>query len=238
MNSAWLMALFLGWLSTLHCVGMCGGLSASIGFMPQLKTFPSAVFLIHGIRIITYALLGFILSPFSNYIQGWQWGEIFFRFMAALMLFLLGIQLWSGRPMLRWLEKIGGNLSKPFLKSSRLFKSENKPIKIALLFGMGWGLFPCGMVYSALIWSVTQPSQNFFYPSFLMMIFGIGTLPGTLGVSLASNVIQKINRHRLTRPIAGFLLCATALWTLISPIQMALQRNSIQSSEHTMHQHH
>jgi sulfite exporter TauE/SafE len=88
-------------------------------------------------------------------------------FMIALGLYLAG--WWPG---LTALERLGGKLWVRIEPLGRRFLPVNHPLK-ALALGLVWGWLPCGLVYSALAWSLA--SGDAVQGAALMLAFGLGT---------------------------------------------------------------
>ena len=57
-------AILLGFLGSLHCVGMCGPIAISIPFSGKNKVLGIGLYNIG--RVLTYSLLGVILSIFGS----------------------------------------------------------------------------------------------------------------------------------------------------------------------------
>src|SRR5690606_31074322 len=97
--------------------------------------------------------------------------------LAGLMLIAMGLYLgswWSG---LVKVEAVGRRLWRHLQPiAQRLL-----PVKSAgqgFLLGMVWGWLPCGLVYSALVWSAS--AANIGEAALIMTSFGLGTLPAVL----------------------------------------------------------
>ena len=83
-----------------------------------------------------------------------------------------------------------------------------------LLLGSLWGFMPCGLVYGAVAYSSSAVDSP-WASALLMILFGVGTLPAMLGLSLAGQQAQLWLRRDAVRVVLGLLLLASGLWTVL-----------------------
>lgn len=185
----------LGIMGSFHCVGMCGPIALSLPLKGKnfLQKLYGGVLYNLG-RTLTYALMG----AFFGFIgQGFemvgfqQWISIA---MGSLMILSILI------PTLFKAIKIGQNL--PFSAwvrkhMSQLFQKKS----FGRLFSIGLlnGLLPCGLVYLAIAGAIG--TANTMYGILFMVLFGLGTLPMLLMVSMAGNLISVNIRNRINKVI-------------------------------------
>jgi len=74
------------------------------------------------------------------------------------------------------------------------------------------GLLPCGLVYMALSMSIT--AQNSAQMAFLLLSFGVGTMPMMMGLALLKNKIQWVKQQRLQRLIPILVVIYGTLFIL------------------------
>ncbi|MDP0588462.1 MAG: sulfite exporter TauE/SafE family protein [Candidatus Endonucleobacter bathymodioli] len=216
-------ALTIGLLGSVHCIGMCGGITSALSMSISGKT-KSAVFGLmlcyHLGRILSYALAGFILGS-----VGWFLGDsspvlrFLLRILAGFMLVFMGLYvsgIWKG---LTRLEVIGGVLWRK-LQPIGKHLIPVKTVTGALSLGGLWGWLPCGLVYSTLVWSSSQGSP--LQSALLMFCFGVGTIPSVLLTGLLSKQLHHIIQAQLTRNIAGIMMILFGLWTFPGPHQKAM----------------
>lgn len=204
-----LAALMIGLLGSGHCMGMCGGIAASL----TLGKGQSPLLLISynlG-RLSSYVLAGALIGGIGLALHPYG---VVLRSFAALVMIATGLyiaQWWMG---LNRLEAVGGYLWRYLQPLSRTLLPIDAPHK-ALLFGALWGWLPCGLVYSALIWSSSADSP--LESATLMAAFGLGTLPAMMTTSLLASQVKSLLAKRLTRQISGLALIAMGLYTLPWP---------------------
>lgn len=224
MDSAlsFIAALTIGFMGSLHCIGMCGGISSALttalrpGASPFTRQLGYPLLYSSG-RIFSYALAGALAvllgHPFRDLLGGH--GPSALRIFAGVMMVLLGFYLSGWWQVLNQLERLGANVWKRLAPWTRHLIPVDHPGK-ALALGMLWGWLPCGLVYSALAWSVGAESP--LQGALLMLFFGLGTLPAMLGVGLFSHALHDWARSRATRTFAALLLIGFGLWTITAQI--------------------
>jgi sulfite exporter TauE/SafE len=202
----WITTAFLtGFLSSLHCVGMCGPLTAAlpVGHLSARARWRAAG-LYHTGRIGTYATLGVLAGSlgFGLTQLGWQR-----PFSVAGGLALLIVVFWHNAlpARLRW----------PWLNTQiiRRFQQLLRQPGGAGLAGLGMlnGLLPCGSTYLAL--TGTLATQTPFAGATYMLLFGLGTLPALLSTSLLTGWLTVSGRRRLNRlrSVAAVIVAALLL---------------------------
>jgi sulfite exporter TauE/SafE len=203
--------LMLGLLGGLgHCVGMC---SPFVLFVSRGKVPPEggrhAAFAAQGWytagRVVTYTALGALAGAFGGAVQA----------AGAL----IGLQrvavIVAGGVLVVWAIAALSDLAS-FSAGATLFARVAGVLKgrvpgHPLATGLFLGLLPCGFLYSAVVAAVALGGA--LQGGAALALFGLGTAPALLGVSLADEVLA---RHRvfLNRLSQLFILAMGArfLW--------------------------
>lgn len=206
-----LTALATGLAGSAHCLGMCGGIGASLGLNTTRKRYLISY---HGGRLLSYTLLGLILGSLLPLLginaTLPQWGLIVRR-MTAVLIILIGLQMLLPHNPLRVLEQYGLALWRPIARLSRAF-IPTRSHSDAFILGLLWGLLPCGLIYSAL--GLAIGSANPISAALVMFAFGVGTLPAMLSVTLFSGTILKALTHDASKRALGGLVILLGLWSL------------------------
>ncbi|SFM50984.1 sulfite exporter TauE/SafE family protein [Marinobacter zhejiangensis] len=210
-------AFLIGLLGSTHCLGMCGGISASLSMaLPVGRGFRwrQALMLLafNGGRIGSYAVIAALVALVSTG-AAQQWAQLapLLRTLAGVLLILMGLsmaQWWQG---IRYVEKVGAPIWKQLSPLTKRFIPVHRPTQ-ALALGALWGWLPCGLVYSTLGWAALQPSVG--QAATTMLFFGLGTLPSMLITGLAANSLKRLQKNRYFRQLTGVLLMAFGVWTL------------------------
>jgi sulfite exporter TauE/SafE len=198
-------ALTLGFLGSLHCVGMCGPLVLAMPAGPGGPTQRWARRVVYHLgRSLTYGLMGAAMGGLGLAaslagLQGWL------SILAGLVVLFFA---WPRR-----ITADGATMS-----SAGRFMHALRRRWQALLATPGWwsmlglgalnGLLPCGLVYAALAGSAMAGSVvgGFWF----MLAFGLATLPALLAVSAAPALLRPSWRAPLRR-LAPVASCALAV---------------------------
>ncbi len=199
-------ALIVGLAGSLHCIGMCGPIAIALPFqnIPKFKLLIGRIFYNVG-RIITYSILGLIFGFIgqSFFIGGYQQIVSIVLGVFILLALLLPGKYATFLTGARLQEKL--NLK---MKKWWLYFQEKKSIGSLFIVGILNGFLPCGLVYIAIAGSISTgtPQGGAFY----MMLFGLGTFPVMLVMSLVGKIISfKIKtKMRKLLPVGVVLLAA------------------------------
>lgn len=203
-------ALTIGLVGSLHCIGMCGPIAISIPLHKQnwfLKI--SGGILYNSGRIITYGVLGAIFGLLGRGIKVaglQQWASIL---IGVIMILSVIFPLVFKEKIS--IEKIFTGYAGRLIGSFRkLFMNQSLP---SLFFiGLMNGLLPCGLVYMAIAGALN--TNDVVMGVAFMVMFGIGTTPALLIVSLVGNVISIGFRNKVKRLIPVFIVILGLLFIL------------------------
>lgn len=195
-------ALVIGFIGSLHCVGMCGPIAL---LLPIDRTNPVKAFLqvmqYHFGRLLSYAFLGIVFGLFGRglFVAGMQqslslWiGAVLIAGLLIKYFFSLKAPVF--RPYTRLLMRLQSAMGK-FIK--------NKSFYATFLMGILNGFLPCGMVYMALFGAVA--TGNSAEGAIYMMVFGLGTVPLMSAIALFGKKLPNIFRINYRRLIPVFIL--------------------------------
>ena len=216
-------AFLIGLFGSAHCLVMCGGITAAFSLTIPEKDrqglrFWSLISIASLGRVLSYTALGITFG----YLGGWLRGdhEIFtigFRLIAGLMFVLMGLWIsdwWRG---LQTLERFGDRVVTPIVQKVRSKATPNS-MHQALKYGLAWGFLPCGLVYSALLWSASTAHAG--QAGTQMFLFGLGTLPAILGAGYLSAHLSFALKSAAFRRLSGSLVMLYGVWTVAPLVWM------------------
>ncbi|MBW2543465.1 MAG: sulfite exporter TauE/SafE family protein [Deltaproteobacteria bacterium] len=216
-------AALLGLFGGLHCIGMCGGISASLaGALPQPVTVRGTLLAQFGYnvgRIFSYAVAGALAGGLGLSVLALLGpiGTTALRVLAGLFLVAAGLYLsgwWMG--MLR-VEQLGARAWRHIAPFAKRLGPLDRPWKLVAL-GAIWGWLPCGLVYAALAGAIAAGGA--LEGARWMACFGLGTLPTMLAAGAFSNtLVGFVNRGRV-RWAVGALVIGFGLWTIAAATLM------------------
>lgn len=196
-----------GLASSLHCVGMCGGIASSLTLSLAPNGSPGdrvrTLLLAQLGRIIAYTLAGAVLAAIGSSIYfGFDRAEAHFvmRWAGALVLVYIGLSVMGWAPALSGLDRLGDGVTR--FMGARLggaFRSASP-----VLAGLVWGLLPCGMVYAVLLYALLSGSA--VSGGLVMLGFGLGTLPAVTAAALGLTQFLALARRPGTRYWVGSLI--------------------------------
>ena len=214
-------AIAVGFLGGTHCVGMCGGIVSALSLsIDQPAKTPLSYLLAYNLgRIFSYVVAGVIAGGLGALLAtgaSLHSAQVVLSILAAIFMLLMGLYVAGWSSVLSQVEKAGGVIWRQIEPLGRRFL----PVKRtdhALWLGMVWGWLPCGLVYSVLIWSLS--AGNATQGMWLMLGFGLGTLPNLLAMGVAAQQLKQWMHKRWVRQSAGILLIAFSIVQLARLIQ-------------------
>lgn len=217
----------IGLVSTLHCLGMCGGIIGALSLSLPAEVRASRLRLVtfsllfNAGRIISYVAAGLLAAAFGVEILkalGLQNAHEILRYAGVIFMVAIGFYLAGWFPQMANVERIGQPVWRRLEPLARKMMPINSPAR-ALLYGMAWGWLPCGMVYMVLLMTVTAGSAA--QGGYMMLAFGIGTLPSMLSAGVMAGWIRRMAGSAQARQIIGMIIIMMALASLFITVDPA-----------------
>jgi len=206
MTNELLVAFLMGLLGSTHCIGMCGGIVSAISIpATDPRKSPLVFNLAYNLgRISSYTLAGLLLSLIGlQLLSTLPEPHLVGRTISGVFMILVGLyisRLWAG---LVWLERGGAVLWKSIEPFGKRFLPPQNPLQ-AFALGMVWGWLPCGLVYSALILTLSGAGSQ--YASLSMAAFGLGTLPMLLFMGHSAASLKRWLQKKAVAMTAGMIV--------------------------------
>lgn len=234
-----LAAFIVGLSGGIHCIAMCGGISAALGFAANTRQSRPFLFALsyNAGRICSYTVIGFLFGALLAVIDAHSAvAHRLLQTLSALLLIAIGLHISGAIRNLTFLESWGAHFWK-WLQPLALKLFPVTSIRKALALGLLWGWLPCGLVYSTLAWSATSGSA--LQSASMMMAFGMGTLPWLLATTFAGQRLHAVARLRGLRPLLGALLLGFGLFAFYSSLQgHEAPTHTAPTEEHSKELHH
>jgi sulfite exporter TauE/SafE len=205
----------IGFLSSFHCVGMCGPIALSLPILNETNNRRLLLVALYNIgRAITYAILGSIFGYIGNrfFLVGYQ--QIFSIGMGILILLvLIGGRFISLENL--FFKKLHQKIQATLYK----YLHGEKKDQHFLFIGMLNGLLPCGLVYLATASAAATASA--VNGAALMFAFGLGTFPLMFSIMVLGRGIS-FNARRLMKKMLPFFVGLTACMLILRGMNLGI----------------
>lgn len=182
LNGATYFILFIvGVLTSIHCVGMCGGIMLSQSINKDSKSKFDSIkpaLLYNGGRVLSYTIIGGIVGAIGSVLSLSPTMQAGLQIFAGLFMIIMGLNM-SG-------YKIFRKLNIKLLWSACSVK--NKP-KTPFLVGVLNGLMPCGPLQTMQLYALGTGSA--YKGALSMLLFSLGTVPLMFTFGALSGLLSK-----------------------------------------------
>ena len=211
MNNAIWLALGLGFLGSLHCVGMCGPLVMALpqpnGEYRRWAKLVGGRLLYNFGRIGMYAFLGAGVGLLGSAARFSGLQQIVSIATGSLIL------LWLVIPKKFYSQGLSAQYAAKLIAHLRVWFAPILGLNFfTAQFGLGLlnGLLPCGLVYVAIAGAILQPTV--LTSALFMALFGLGTFPALIFFGLLTGKIKNHFRFSIQRLLpAGLAVVAILL---------------------------
>lgn len=219
MTALFISMIALGLVTSVHCISMCGPMVVTYAVKGgeddgwTAKVLPNLAY--QAAKITSYVLVGFALgaigSAFNlNGIRPW----IMFAagaFMIVLGLGMTGRVPWAARLTPRPPKFLVTSLSRLRRKAKADAEEGVSSIATPISFGLLTGLMPCAPLQAAQL-AAASTGYGVIGGGVAMFAFGLGTAPLMLGFGVASSLIPRDWKHRMTVALAVVVMLFGAVF--------------------------
>ena len=206
----YISALVIGLVGSIHCAGMCGPIAIALPLHGQnmLQKMLGGVLYNLG-RTFTYGVMGILFGWVGQGLEMIGFQQRVSVIMGAIMVLsvlfpsLFKNQYRLDRSWFSWIGKLKSSFGR--LLNVRSFGS-------LFFIGMLNGLLPCGLVYMAIAGAIGTGSV--MGGSLYMVLFGLGTIPMLLAISMAGNLMNIQVRNRINKLIPALVIVVGILFML------------------------
>lgn len=205
-----LSAIILGFMGSLHCVGMCGPIAfmLPVDRTNNVKKFIQ-IFIYHFGRLSAYGLLGFVFGLLGKglFVFGMQQKLSIAIGVLMILVIIIPYKTFSkynlSKPVYKIIGKVKNRLGKELQK---------KTPDTFLTIGFLNGFLPCGLVYMALFGAIAMGDalQGALY----MALFGAGTIPLMTSAIYFSSILKNTAKQKIQKLIPVFVVLIGALFIM------------------------
>ena len=212
------VAFITGLLGSFHCVGMCGPIALSLPINEEHSYFRLVAgrVLYNLGRVFTYSIMGLLFGLFGKgiHLAGLQQGAaiVIGAVVIIMLLYQYTGQRWLISPT--WLDSFTAPIKILF---SRFYQKNT----YSSLFTIGVlnGLLPCGFVYLGIAGALTTNSA--INGAIYMALFGLGTLPMMLFLSLGGKLLPLNFRKKVTKA-SPYLMLVVAVLIMVRGMNLGI----------------
>ncbi len=202
--------LTIGLVGSFHCIGMCGPIAVALPLKSHGWGNKVAGSIIYNLgRSITYAILGLMFGLLGQgiHLAGFQqWASILLgiiMIISVLFPYFFKQKISLGSLFTGYAARLINNLRKLF---------SNRSSSSLFLIGLLNGLLPCGLVYVAIAGAIN--TNEITGGALFMGLFGLGTIPMMLAVSLTGNAVSTGLRSKMRKAVPYFIILLGILFVL------------------------
>lgn len=193
----------------MHCIGMCGPLVLAVPSTAASRWHFIAERLIYNIgKAVTYGVMGAVLGFAGKKIL-MNIQQDLSIVLGVLLLITVAVPLGLKASLEKFspLKYLYGMVKSRF---SALMRKRG----MTTLFFMGMlnGLLPCGLVYTALLGATVV--ADVLHSALFMVVFGLGTAPALIAVSLTGKLLSVRFRTLLNRALPAISVALAVLLIL------------------------
>lgn len=202
--------LILGFITSFHCVGMCGPIALALPLHGNNNTEKLFGGILYNLgRTTTYIIMGLVFGMIGQGLGalGFQkWVSIITGILMIITAFFPSIF-----KMDLGLKKSGFSIIGIIRSGLRKLFSTKSYLSLFTI-GLLNGLLPCGPLYSALI--ISTGTGNAVSSMFFMMMYGLGTIPMLLLASIIGNFVSIKIRNRISKALPVVIVLIGILFIL------------------------
>ncbi|MEH7354152.1 sulfite exporter TauE/SafE family protein [Neobacillus drentensis] len=201
-NASYALLFFVGLITSIHCVGMCGGimLSQTIGKESQSKFDAMKPAILYNLgRVVSYTIIGGIVGAIGSVFALSLTTKAAMQILAGVFMIVMGFNM-AGFKAFRKLQ-----LKLP----TSVLKLLGKPKpKTPFFVGIFNGLMPCGPLQTMQLYALGTGSA--ISGALSMFMFAIGTVPLMLTFGALSSLLSKGYTKKILK-FSGILIVVLGL---------------------------
>ncbi|HHW31594.1 MAG TPA: heavy metal transporter [Clostridiaceae bacterium] len=202
---------FVGLLTSLHCIAMCGGINFSQcvsykvdnGNTSRLSKLKPSLLYNSG-RVISYTIIGGIVGGLGSSISFSGAAKGIVAIISGVFMVIMGLNMLNIFP---WLRKFNPGMPKIFGDKIHNNNGKYGPFYVGLLNGF----MPCGPLQAMQIYALGTGS--FAAGALSMFMFSIGTVPLMFGFGAVSTILSGKFTHKMMKVSAMLIIILGVVMT-------------------------
>lgn len=209
-----LSAFIMGLVGSGHCIVMCGGVASSLQLASKNLSSIKVSLAYNLGRVSSYCIAGMLVATLgASFAKQNTHFALGVKIFSGIFMILLALYVMRLANTLKFVESMGKTLLWQHIVKFNKFFLPVDNLKKAFGYGMLWGWLPCGLVYSALIW--TLQANSALHGASIMMAFALGTLPAMLTIGQSAQHLSRFLNHNLVRLALGSIFVWYGFYLLI-----------------------
>lgn len=199
-NASYLVLFMVGVLTSIHCVGMCGGIMLSQSLSNESKNkFESILpaLLYNAGRVVSYTILGGIVGAIGSVFSFSITAKATMQIIAGIFMIMMGFNMAGFKFFRKFQIKLPHAICNVKNKSGSPF-----------IVGILNGLMPCGPLQTMQIFALSTGSA--LKGSLSMFAFSVGTVPLMLTFGALSGLLSKGYTKKILK-LSGVLIIVLGL---------------------------
>lgn len=195
---------FVGLLTSLHCIAMCGGINLSQCVSYKVDSQNPSKFsklklslLYNSGRVISYTVIGGMVGALGSGISFSGVAKGIVAIISGVFMVIMGLNMLNIFP---WLRKLNPRMSKIFGNKIHNNNGKYGPFYVGLLNG----LMPCGPLQAMQIYALG--TGNFAAGALSMFMFSVGTVPLMFGFGAVSSILSRKFTHKMMKVSAVLVI--------------------------------
>lgn len=199
-NASYAVLFVVGILTSIHCVGMCGGIMLSQSLSKESNNKFEAIkpaLLYNAGRVVSYTILGGIVGAIGSVFALSITMKAFMQIFAGIFMIIMGFNMAGFKAFRKFHIKLPGSVCKVKNKAGSSF-----------VVGLLNGLMPCGPLQTMQLFALGTGSAA--KGALSMFVFSIGTVPLMLTFGALSGLLSKGYTKKILK-FSGVLIIVLGL---------------------------
>jgi sulfite exporter TauE/SafE/plastocyanin domain-containing protein/copper chaperone CopZ len=180
-GASYFVLFLVGLLTSIHCVGMCGGIMLSQSIAQESKTkfqaiFPSLKYNLG--RIVSYTIVGGLVGALGSVLSISPITNALLQIFAAVFMIIMGLNM-AGFSLFRFIN----------IRFPKSFCASRNRGKAPFIVGLLNGLMPCGPLQTMQLYALGTGSA--FKGALSMFLFSLGTVPLMLTFGAVTGILSN-----------------------------------------------